>query len=293
MSAPARLRELLRGGGIVRAPGVYDGISARLVEQAGFQAGYVTGGGAAVSMIGHPDLGLLTMTEMVTHCRQLVGAVDIPLIADADTGYGNALNVARTVREYERAGIAGLHMEDQVFPKRCGHLPNKEVIPTDEMVAKIKAAVDARLDSDFVIIARTDARGPLGIEEAIERANRYAQAGADVLFVEAPQSLAEVKRIAAEVKAPLLVNMIAKSDTPPVSIKELDALGYKVAIYPMVAIAAAYHGIRNTLQHLFLEGDDDMGAGNLSPRELFELVGLNTWLEREARYATSNGEQKA
>lgn len=285
MSAPARLRELLREDGVIRAPGIYDGISARLVEQVGFQAGYVTGGGAAVSMIGHPDLGLLTMTEMVTHCHQLVGAVNIPLIADADTGYGNALNVARTVKEYERAGIAGLHIEDQVFPKRCGHLPNKVVIPANEMVSKIKAAVDARQDHDFVIIARTDSRGPYGINEAIDRANLYAQAGADVVFVEAPQSLEEVRRIATQVQAPLLINMIAKSDTPPISIESLDAMGYKIAIYPMVAIAAAYHGIQATLQHLFLEGNDEMDARNLSPRELFELVGLNSWLEREERYA--------
>lgn len=284
-TAAARLRELLERDGILRAPGIYDGISARLVEEAGFEVAYVTGGGASTAVIGHPDLGLMTMTEMATHGRQLVGAVDIPLIADADTGYGNPLNVARTVREYERAGLAGLHIEDQVFPKRCGHLPNKEVIPADEMAAKIEAAVDARTDSDFVIIARTDSRAPLGLDEAVRRANLYAEAGADLLFVEAPQSAAEVQQIGASVKAPLLINMIAKSDTPPVSLKDLDSWGFKVAIYPLVCLAAAYHSVRTALDHLMETGNDDMGDANLEPRELFELVGLDQWLEREQQYA--------
>ena len=284
-TAAARLRELLERDGIIRAPGIYDGISARLAEEAGFEAAYVTGGGASTSVIGHPDLGLMTMTEMVTHGRQLVGAADIPLIADADTGYGNPLNVARTVREYERAGLAGLHIEDQVFPKRCGHLPNKEVIPADEMAAKIEAAVDARTDSDFVIIARTDSRAPLGLDEAVRRANLYAEAGADVLFVEAPQSAAEVKQIGTSVKAPLLINMIAKSDTPPVSLEDLDRWGFKVAIYPLVCLAATYHAVRKALQHLMETGNDDMEGANLEPKELFQLVGLDEWLDREQRYA--------
>ena len=288
-TAPARLREALERDGVVRAPGVYDGISARLAQEVGFEAAYVTGGGAATAVIGLPDLGLMTMTEMATHGRQLVGAVDIPLIADADTGYGNALNVARTVREYERAGLAGLHIEDQVFPKRCGHLPNKEVIPAEEMAAKIEAAVEARQDRDFVIIARTDSRAPLGLDEAVRRANIYAEAGADLLFVEAPRSAAEVQQIGASVKGPLLINMIAKSDTPPVSLQALETWGFKVAIFPLVCLAASYHSIRRTLQHLMETGDDDMGEGNLEPRELFALVGLDEWLEREQRYAKRSG----
>lgn len=284
-SAPERLRKLLNSEGLIRAPGIHDGISARLVERAGFPAAYVTGAGAAASVIGRPDLGLLTMTEMAVHCHHLAGAVDIPLIADADTGYGNALNVARTVREYERSGVAGLHMEDQVFPKRCGHLPNKVVIPVEEFAAKIASAVSARTDPDFVIIARTDARAPLGLRQAIERANRYAEAGADVLFVEAPQSMDEIEQIAAQVEAPLLINVIAKSDTPPVSMEVLEELGYKVAIYPMVCMAATYHATTAALDHLMRKGNDDMGSANLEPRELFELVGLNEWLDQEKRFA--------
>ena len=186
-SPGARLRELMAQPSTLVAPGAYDGISARLIEAAGFQALYRTGGGTSASYLGHPDLGLLTLTEMVDHARRIAASVRIPVIADADTGYGNALNVIRTVHEFERAGVAGIHLEDQVFPKRCGFLRGKAVIPREEFVTKIKAAVSERLSDDFVIIARTDARAVEGLDAAIERCKYYADAGADALFFEAPE----------------------------------------------------------------------------------------------------------
>ena len=192
-----RLRELLAGEQLIVAPGVYDGISATLVGKLGFSAAYMTGAGVCASGFGLPDIGLLTLTEMAERAAVLAGLLEVPLIADADTGYGSPINVIRTVREYEHAGVAAIQLEDQVFPKRCGHLAGKEVIPADEFARVLQAAIEARRDPDTVIIARTDARAPLGIEEAIRRANRYAQLGADVIFVEAPRSVEEIEQIAA------------------------------------------------------------------------------------------------
>ena len=199
MRATTRLRQMLNGPGITVAPGAYDGFSARLIEAAGFQAVYMTGAGTAASHLGQPDLGLTTLTEMAAHAGHLASCVSLPLIADADTGYGNVLNVVRTVREYERAGVAGLHLEDQVAPKKCGHIAGKQVIPAKEFADKIRAAAEYRTDPDFVIIARTDARAVTGLDDAIERGNLYAQAGADVIFVEAPQTEDEIHRVDAAV----------------------------------------------------------------------------------------------
>ena len=215
MRTTTRLRQMLQAPGLIVAPGAYDGFSARLIEAAGFAAVYMTGAGTAASHLGQPDLGLATMTEMATHARHLASCVSLPLIADADTGYGNALNVVRTVREYERAGVAGLHLEDQVAPKKCGHIAGKQVIPAREFADKIRAAAEYRTDPDFVIIARTDARAVTGLDDAIERGNLYAEAGADVIFVEAPQSEDEIHRVAREVKAPLLANMVQGGRLPP------------------------------------------------------------------------------
>ena len=197
MRATTRLRTMLDAPGIIVAPGAYDGFSARLIEAAGFQAVYMTGAGTAASHLGQPDLGLATLTEMATHASHLASCVSIPLIADADTGYGNALNVVRTVREYEKAGVAGLHIEDQVAPKKCGHIAGKQVVEAKEFADKIRAAVEYKTDADFVIIARTDARAVTGLDDAIARANLYREAGADVIFFEAPQSLDEIQRRAA------------------------------------------------------------------------------------------------
>lgn len=278
-----RLRQLLDQPGIVVAPGVFDCVSARLTQEAGFAAGYVSGGGASASVVGQPDLGLMTLTEMAVHAQHVCAAVSIPLIADADSGYGSALNVVRTVREYERSGVAGMHLEDQVHPKRCGHLPDKLLVPVGEFEAKIRAALEARRDPDFVIVARTDARGPLGLDAAIERGNRYAAAGADMVFVEAPQSVDEIERIAKEIDAPLLINMIANSITPAVGLDDLEQLGYKIAIFPMVNLSAAVLGMKAALRDLKASGTSD-GEYSVSPRELFSLVGLDAWETLKERY---------
>src|ERR1700757_4306230 len=195
MRTTTRLRRMLAEPGIIVAPGAYDGFSARLIEAAGFKAAYMTGAGTAASHLGQPDLGLATLTEMATHAAHLTSAISLPLIADADTGYGNALNVVRTVREYERAGVAAIHLEDQLSPKKCGHIAGKMVIPAREFAEKIRAASENRTDPDFIIIARTDARAINGIDDAIERARLYQEAGADVIFIEAPTSREEVERI--------------------------------------------------------------------------------------------------
>ncbi|OGK85266.1 MAG: carboxyvinyl-carboxyphosphonate phosphorylmutase [Candidatus Rokubacteria bacterium GWA2_70_23] len=284
MRASTRLRDLLKGPDIVVAPGAYDGFSARLVEAAGFKAAYMTGAGTAASHLGQPDLGLTTLTEMATHAAHLAGCLSIPLIADADTGYGNVLNVVRTVREYERAGVAGLHIEDQVAPKKCGHIAGKQVIPTDEFCDKIRAASEYRTDPDLLIIARTDARAVTGLDDAIERGNRYAEAGADVIFVEAPQSMDEVQRIAREVKAPLLANMVPGGKTPAVKFSDLERLGFRIVIYPAVCMGAAVAAIERSLARL-RERETDWEEGPvLAPMDIFKKVGFDWWNAIERKF---------
>lgn len=228
--------------------------SARLVAMAGFPAVYMTGYGVSASVIGRPDIGLLTMTEMVAQGRNIAAAVDIPVIADADNGYGGVLNVVRTVREYEQAGIAAIQLEDQVFPKRCGHMEGKQLITKAEMVAKIKAAVYARANADFVIVARTDARAVTGLADAIERVEAYGEAGADVIFLEAPQSEDEIKAIAAKVSRPLLANMVENGKTPFLTADELANIGYKIAIYPVSALYTATKAMMDILAVLHKTG---------------------------------------
>src|SRR5579875_1604864 len=243
-----RLRELLGAGELVLAPGCYDALGARLVEEAGFSAAYMTGFGTAAGLLGRPDVGLLTQTEMVDNARRIAGAVEIPLIADADTGYGNPINVIRTVREYEAAGVAAIHIEDQVMPKKCGHMEGKQLIEAEEMVAKVRAAVAARRSEDFVIIARTDARAVEGLDGALERARRYRAAGADALFVEAPQSVQEIERIAeAFADVPLLFNYAEGGKTPPVSHDFLRDRGFSIAIFPLSVLLTATAAIRSVL----------------------------------------------
>ncbi len=285
MRASTRLRRMLAEPGIVVAPGAYDGISARLVEAAGYRAAYMTGAGTAASHLGQPDLGLTTLTEMAAHAAHLAGALGIPLIADADTGYGNALNVVRTVREYERAGVAALHLEDQVAPKKCGHIAGKQVIPAREFADKIRAAVEYRTDPDLVIIARTDARAVTGLDDAIERGNRYAEAGADVIFVEAPQTEEEIQRVAREVKAPLLANMVPGGRTPPVKIAELERLGFRIVIFPAACMAAAIPAMEAALRRLAEHGTDWDGGAALSPMDIFRKVGFDWWHGIEERFS--------
>jgi len=232
MRKTTRLKSLIRAPEILQCPGVYDAYLARCVEQAGFEALYMTGAGVSHARLGAPDLGLMSFSEMLDQASRIADAVDIPLIADADTGYGNAINVMRTIKAYERAGVAGCHIEDQVMPKRCGHFDEKRVIPVTEMLGKLAAALDARQDDDFIIIARTDARGVLGFDEALDRGRAYAAAGADVVFVESPRSEAELEAIGRGVDAPLLANMVETGLTPLMPAAALQQLGFSVVIHP-------------------------------------------------------------
>jgi carboxyvinyl-carboxyphosphonate phosphorylmutase len=285
MRSTTQLRAMLTEPGLIVAPGAYDGLSARLIEAAGFAAVYMTGAGAAASCLGQPDLGLMTLTEMAAQASRLAACVSVPVLADADTGYGNVLNVVRTVREYERTGVAGLHLEDQLAPKRCGHIAGKQIIPAREFVDKIRAAVEYRTDPDFVIIARTDARAVTGLDDAIDRANRYAEAGADVVFVEAPESEEEIRRIAREVKAPLLINMVAGGKTPPVKLEDLERLGFKIAIFPVVCLAAAVPAMEHALARLKGGGVDADESDRPGPAELFHKVGFDWWHAIEEKFA--------
>jgi 2-methylisocitrate lyase-like PEP mutase family enzyme len=285
MSTPHRLRALLHGGDLITAPGVFDGVSASLVGRLGFAAAYMTGAGVSASGYGLPDIGLVSQAEMVERVRMIAGTLgDVPLIADADTGYGAPLNVVRTVREYERAGVAALHIEDQAFPKKCGHLPDKELVGIEEYLDKLKAALDARVDDDLVIIARTDARGPLGLAAAIERANRCAETGADVIFVEAPRTVDEIERIAKEISAPLLINLVVGGVTPDVPAERLAELGYRIAIHPMVALSAATDAMINSLAAL--GGTDPAPLLPESIGDFFDLVGLREWSALGERYGS-------
>ena len=232
MRKTTALKALIRRPEILLCPGVYDAYLARCVEQAGFEALYMTGAGVSHARLGMPDLGLMSFAEMLDQAGRIADSVDIPLIADADTGYGNAINVMRTIRAYERAGVAGCHIEDQMMPKRCGHFDEKRVIPLAEMLGKLAAALDTRRDEDFIIIARTDARSVLGLDEALERACAYAAAGADVIFVESPRSEAELETIGRSIDAPLLANMVETGLTPLLPAKRLQQLGYSVVIHP-------------------------------------------------------------
>jgi len=280
MKTAKKLRELIERPGILMAPGAYDAFSAKLIESVGFDAIYMTGFGTAASTLGYPDIGLLTMTDMVTNVKRLADAVAIPVIADADTGYGNHLNVVRTVEEYEKAGCAALQIEDQISPKRCGHMEGHKLVPVDEMVAKIRAAVKARTDTDMVIIARTDAISAECFEEAISRANIYREEGADVLFVEAPRDEDQLERIPKLVKGPVLVNIAPK--TPYLHIKRYEDMGYALAIYPAISITTVYAALRDKLVELKSRGiNSDGGHGGVPFDELVDFLGLSKYRKLE------------
>ena len=278
------LRDLLNRHELIIAPGVFDGISAQLARRTGHVAAYLTGAGVAASGFGLPDIGLVTQTEMTERARMIVAALgDVPLIADADTGYGAGLNVVRTVRQYDDAGVAAIQLEDQVFPKRCGHLPDKQVVDAATFVQTLSAALDTRSDDDMLVVARTDARAPLGLDAAIERANRYARAGADIIFVEAPQGIDEIERIAREVDAPLLINLVLGGMTPLQSTARLQELGYAIAIHPSNPLARATFAM--------LEGLCELNGGNpadyapTTPADFFNLVGMAEWRELDEHLA--------
>lgn len=291
MRTTSRLRELLAAPGLLVAPGAYDGLSARLIAQAGFPAVYMTGFGTSASVLGQADVGLLTMSEMVGRAAALASVTgNVPLIADADTGYGNPLNVQRTIREYERAGVAGLHIEDQVWPKKCGHMEGKQVIPMDEMVQKVRAAVDARQDPDFVIIARTDANAVTGFEDALRRGLAYREAGADVIFIEAPRSLEELRAIARTFEGvPLLYNWAESGKTPLLPLDDIRALGFKLVIFPVSLLFAATHAMLQLLEFL-KTGETPAGYSERMTTfaQFTTLVGLPDIQALERRYGVQS-----
>jgi methylisocitrate lyase len=271
---------------IVVLPGVYDGLSARLAERAGFDAMFTTGFGFSASALGQPDFGLMTMSETMDRVRNIVATVSVPVVADMDTGYGNPLNVTRTVRECVTTGAAGIILEDQLFPKKCGHMAGKKVIPAEEHAAKLRAAIDARRDDDLVIIARTDARAPHGLDEAIRRGRLYRDAGADVIFIEAPQSLDELRAIKAAIPdAPLFANMVEGGKTPLLTAGELQALGFSMVVFPISALLAASKAIESLYAELFATKTTAGAIDRLTPFEEFErIVGVPELRALEARY---------
>ncbi|MGQ4731920.1 isocitrate lyase/PEP mutase family protein [Streptomyces sp. Ju416(a)] len=258
-----RLRRLIEGDGIHVAPGAYDGLSARLVEESGSELLYASGGAIARSC-GIPDIGLLSLTEVAARIEQMADVTSLPVIADADTGFGNAVNAVRTLALYERVGVAGLHIEDQTFPKRCGHLDDKSLVPTDEMARKVRALAEARTDPDFVLIARTDAIATEGLDAAIERAHAYAEAGADVIFVEAPETVEQIEEIAARVPQPKLINMFHGGKTPLVPRDRLRELGYRLIIVPSDLQRAMITAVRRTLEAINRDGDSGAVRGDLA-----------------------------
>jgi methylisocitrate lyase len=280
-----RLRQLLNGTGILVVPGAFDAASARLVAAAGFDACYMTGAGTVTALAGLPDIGLLSSTEMATNARYIAGAVDIPVFADADTGYGNAINVMRTVREYEQVGLAGLHIEDQVAPKKCGHVAGKECIPAEEMVGKIRAAVAARRDPDFVIIARTDSRAPLGFDEAVRRGRAYRAAGADIVFPEALQTREEFADYARAVEAPLLANMPEFGKTPYITAKEFESFGYSIVIFAASAMRVALKAMQEFYADLRAKGTQQGWLDRMMTRaEQYDLVDYPSYTECEREF---------
>ncbi|MFD0824371.1 isocitrate lyase/PEP mutase family protein [Neobacillus sp. M.A.Huq-85] len=280
-----KFKERVSQTGIIIAPGAYDSLTSVLIEQAGFEALYMTGGGISYTTLGKPDIGLMTASEMATRASYICDSVQIPVIADADTGYGNYLNVMRTVRDFERAGISAIQLEDQDFPKRCGHLRDKNVIPLSEMIGKIKAAVDTRVDENLLIIARTDSRAINGLHEAIERAQCYAEAGADIIFVEALENKDEFSTITNYIQMPLLANMVEGGKSPLMSASELDSMGYKIVIFPnsvtrVVAKAAQdlFHELKETGTTAGMK--DQM----LNFSQLNQLLGIQRYHEMEEKY---------
>jgi 2-methylisocitrate lyase-like PEP mutase family enzyme len=289
MNSRQVLKQLFKRDRLLVAPGCFDGLSARLVEETGFEAAYLSGGAVARSM-GIPDIGLVTMSEVIERAAQVVAAVKIPIIADADTGYGNAVNLVRSVREFERTGVAAIHIEDQITPKRCGHLDGKEVIPLAEMEKKLQAALASRSDPDFLIIARTDARGVHGFDDAINRGRAFAKLGVDAVFVEAPQSEAELEEIPRALQdVPLLVNVFKGGKTPMLPVERLQQMGYRIAIYPSETQRAAIHAMRQALELLKREGTTEKMDDALTTfKERDKVVGLDEWQQLEKRYMALN-----
>ena len=286
MRTTTKFRQLLKEPGIIQAPGAYDCLTAKLIQQAGFPAVYMTGAGTSVAQLGYPDLALASMTEMVQNAATITEILDVPLIADADTGYGGVLNVRRTVRQYERAGVAAIHIEDQESPKRCGHLDDKKVISTEDMVQKIRAAVDARTDDDFTIIVRTDSIAVTGWDDAMQRCNEYVKAGADALFVEALRTPEEVERAAKNLDIPLLFNFVESGKSPLLPASKLERLGFKIVIYPASALLSVTHIVGQVMAQLKETGTTAHLMDNMVSLEAcFEAMGLSSMLLEDAQFA--------
>ncbi len=288
MRKSTMFKQLLNSPEILVMPGVHDALSARLAEQAGFSALTMGGYGVAASVLGQPDVGYLTMTEMVYTLKRICDVTTLPLLADADTGYGNAANVFRVVKEYEDAGAAALFLEDQEWPKRCGHMEGKRVISMEEHIMKIRAAVAARRDPDFVIMARTDARSVLGLEEAIRRGNAYGEAGADLIFVEAPQNIEELVEIRRQIKKPLLANMVENGKTPLLSADELQKIGYNAVVFPVSSVYTVAAALRDLWSELKETGTTKQYAASgkmISFGEFNQLIGLPAYKEIERKFA--------
>jgi 2-methylisocitrate lyase-like PEP mutase family enzyme len=276
MTQASRFRELLHRDGMVVAPGAYDCITARLIEQAGFAVVYMTGAGTAATL-GYPDFGLITMSEMVANAGRIATSIELPVIADADTGYGNELNAFRAVREFERSGVAGIHIEDQELPKKCGHLEGKQIIPREDWLAKIRAAAAARRDQDFTIIARTDARAVAGFDEAVARANAALAAGADMAFVEAPQTAEEVASLPRLVKGPCLLNVVRGGKTPDLDLREAERMGYKLAIVPGLLIKSVVGICDQMLAELKASHRHPPPVKEITVPEMFRRFGADEW----------------
>lgn len=283
-ATPAQsLKSLLASGRMVVAPGAYDCITARMIEQAGFPAVYMTGAGTSAAH-GYPDFGLVTMSEMVANARRIVDTLGVPLISDADTGYGNELNVYRTVQEFERAGVSAIHLEDQGFPKKCGHLDDKEIIPLDDYLAKIRAAAAARRTKDFMIIARTDSRAVKGFEEAVMRGNAALAAGADMVFLEAPQTLEEIQAVPKLVKGPCLMNVVQGGKSPAIDMATAEKAGYALAIVPGLLVRTVLEACDEVLKSLKDTGKNPETRQRTTVRQYFNRFGADEWDARRTAY---------
>jgi 2,3-dimethylmalate lyase len=271
---------------IIVLPGVFDALSARIAEQVGFEAMFQTGYGSAAALLGMPDFGFLNAGETVDNARRIIRAVDVPVLVDADTGYGNPLNVWRLVQDLEALGAAGMFLEDQIWPKRCGHMVGKDVIPRDDYLPKLKAAVEARKSKDFIIVARTDARAPMGLDEAIERGKAYKKAGADVIFVEAPRTIDELKKVADEIDAPLVANMIEDGVTPTVPAKQLLKLGYHIAVFPLSGLYSATFAMREVFAELKKTGGTSRTRKMMVTfKDFNKFVDLEKYMGLEKKYS--------
>ena len=285
MLVTSKLRQLIEQPGIIVAPGAYDCLTAKIIQQSGFPAVYMTGAGTSVARYGFPDLALASMTEMISNAADITASVSVPVIADADTGYGGLLNVGRTVRKYEQSGVAAIHIEDQEFPKRCGHLDDKRVIPTEDMIPKIKEAVEARSDKDFLIIVRTDALAVTGWEDTMDRCHRYIDAGADVLFVEALRSAEDAQRAVESLPVPLLYNFVETGKSPLLSASDLESIGFKIVIFPASNLLLVTATIKKLMAELKEKGTTvGMMEQMVSLQECFELMGLSEMLAVDAKH---------